>query len=57
MKTMQMIAEYKPARNVHPLPVSQAAQSILRDIAFVLKMTRKVKRQLLAERVALRKHG
>jgi hypothetical protein len=40
----------KPARITNITPVTRDAEQLLRDAAFVLRMTRKVKAELLAER-------
>lgn len=40
----------KPARKANKAPVTSEAEQLLRDAAFVLRMTRKVKLELLAER-------
>jgi hypothetical protein len=40
----------KPARVINTTPVTSDAEKLLRDAAFVLRMTRKVKAELLAER-------
>lgn len=45
-----MITITKPARVTNNTPITSDAEKLLRDAAFVLRMTRKVKAELLAER-------
>jgi hypothetical protein len=40
----------KPARIADKTPTSSDAEQLLRDAAFVLRLTRKVKAEILAER-------
>jgi hypothetical protein len=40
----------KPARIANTTPASSDAEKLLRDAAFVLRLTRKVKAELLVER-------
>ena len=45
-----MTAIAKPARLTNTAPVTREAEQLLRDAAFVLRMIRKVKVELLSER-------
>ena len=45
-----MTAITKPARTAKKTPVTSEAEQLLRDAAFVLRMTRKVKMEILSER-------
>jgi len=40
----------KPARNADKTPITSDAEQLLRDAAFILRLTRKVKAEILAER-------
>jgi hypothetical protein len=45
-----MTAITKPARSANTTPATSDAEQLLRDAAFVLRLTRKVKAELLVER-------
>jgi hypothetical protein len=45
-----MTAIAKPARIANKTPVTSEAEQLLRDAAFVLRLTRKVKAEILAGR-------
>jgi hypothetical protein len=45
-----MTAIAKPARTANKTPLAGAAEQLLRDAAFILRLTRKVKAEILAER-------
>jgi len=45
-----MTAIAKPTRTADKTPITSDAEQLLRDAAFVLRLTRKVKAEILAER-------
>jgi hypothetical protein len=45
-----MTATAKPARIANKTPINSEAEQLLRDAAFVLRLTRKVKTEILAGR-------
>lgn len=45
-----MTATAEPARLTHTAPTTRDAEQLLRDAAFVLRLVRKVRAELLAER-------